>query len=364
MQPTTALGRALILANGTTVGGGLDLVDLAGNVLADLSADVTAGTVTYNGGDKLGLSFALARELQWGSAIVRPRMLLELSGRREWFPQGCYRTSTPQEVSGQTPKMFSAQGFDITIDLDRAIETSRSYPPTTTLPLTVAQQLIAEVGGRVLVDSAAATQPLTQGRTYVVTDNVTRRQIVNDMLKAVGYRPVWMDWEGRYRLDPAIAAVDRASEWDYTTAPGQVMVKESATLTSDFFDAPNVWIVRADTPGLTTPTAGNGLAIRENTDVGPTSIAARGGQRIPTNVAVPAVNQAALEVAADRVKEEGLRPDTQWAGQVAANPAHWHEDVVTLTDPDLGLDRRRFMVRSWVLDFVRGTAGSHTWQAI
>lgn len=342
------------------VSAGLDLLDSEDRVVEDLTDTLVGGTITYQDGAAVTCQLQVDRDLAWGVDRVRPWTEITSSTGSAWFEMGVFLLTTPARQAGATPTLWDVQGYDKLVLLDVVVPRTVSLPSGTDV-LTTVRDLIAEAGGgtRVLIDSTATAVTLPAGKAWTLGD--TYRTVIDDLLTTVGYDPLWCDWTGTYRSAPHQPASERGAEWTYDASDPRTMVGPDRQSHADLWAAPNHWIVLADNPGLTVPTAGNGMTTRTNQSVGAASVDSR-GRTITEIVRVDAANQAALEAQADRVLSDALRPDLRWSGTTAPNPAHWRGDVIELRD-DAAQAYGRFLVTSWTFDLSGGDM-THEWQAV
>ena len=125
VQPKLATPREL-LSESTVVGlirddaaitlsAGLELIDRGLNVLADLTEWLEGGMVERSNYATLHgrADLDIATDLAWGSAIVRPFMVISNGTDEARFNLGAYFTNTPARVYGVEPRTYSVEGFDI-----------------------------------------------------------------------------------------------------------------------------------------------------------------------------------------------------------------------------------------------------------
>lgn len=88
-----------------------------------------------------------------------------------------------------------------------------SYPSGTLVTDTVAA-LIEGAGEHALAVTASGAA-LTGGLSWVAQDAPTRLRIINDLLAAAGYRGVYCDGLGQYRVEPYARPQDRLPVWTF-----------------------------------------------------------------------------------------------------------------------------------------------------
>lgn len=357
MQPLartdTATGAALTAAQVASlirdtaapeVGAGLELVGLDLAVIEDISADFQGGTVeranyaTLHGSGTL----YVARELDWGTALVRPYMTFTgytptygtLSAR---FNLGAYLTSVPRAEAGQNPVTHEVEAVDVLHWLNSPVGESFTVEAGTLYLDAIETILTAQGIVSYQIDPAQAAQVLPSPRSWALDDHTTWLNIVNDLAAAVGYQGVWSDWDGRLRIQPYLAPAERQVEWVYDDDPNLSMVAPQRRVIRDWFDAPNRWVFYWNQdPEAAAPVEGNGKYTFVNELDGPTSVQARGRTITARPQQIDAVDQDALVARAQQSIDADLRLKTTYELRTAPNPAHWHFDRMLLTDSGLG----------------------------
>jgi hypothetical protein len=330
--------------SGPKVRSGLEVIGLDLNVIEDITDDFEGGEVSRSGYATLHGSSTLyvARELDWGTALVRPYYRMTgytptygtLTAR---FNLGAYLTSTPKTQGAESPVTHEVEGYDVLHMLNSpvgeayTIETGTGYLAAITTILT-AQGIVAY-----FIDQTQSDKILASPKSWAMDDHTTWLNIINDLAASVGYQGVWSDWDGRIRVQPYQAPVDRAVEWVYNDNPAQSMIAPDRSRTFDWFDAPNRWVFFWDKdPTDSPPVVGNGIYVYVNQLAGPTSVAERGRVISAKPEQVTAVDHNALVAYAQRVIDADLRLKTSYEVRTAPNPLSWHFDKYTLSDGGLG----------------------------
>jgi hypothetical protein len=344
---------------------GLDLLDINLDVLADLS-DVFGGGVverasyaTLHGTATL----ALAQDLDWGTAIVRPYLILGDGATSARFNLGAYLTSSPRTDAGQVPATHAIAGYDILHWLNTPVGEAYVVEAGTGCLAAAETILLAQGIVSYLIDQSQADKTLAAARVWVLDARTTWLNIVNDLLSAVGYQGLWSDWDGNLRMTPYDVPTDRAPEWLYDVDPVSSMLGQARSVTRDYFDAPNRWVFYwAADPAEAAPVEGAGVYVYVNDRDGPTSVAARGRTITAAPQQLDVVDQNALVSLARSKIDADLRLSTTFDVTVAPNPLHWHFDRVLLNDPELG-PLSDALVTKWSLP-LDGTDGTQAWSLL
>jgi hypothetical protein len=346
------------------VGAGMELLNSNLEVLEDLTDYLENGSVTHSNYSVLHNScqFKISQQLNWGSAIIRPYMILQKGTIQARFNLGAYFTNTPQHVTGQTPTTYDVQGYDI---LDRltaplgdsyAVNAGVSY-------LDVVEQILSNQGyTQFIIDPDRAEATLPTARGWAMSDNATWLNIVNDLLSAVGYRGIYSDWDGRLICEPYKEPELRQVEWMYTDDTLTTQLDPSQVINHDFYATPNQWIgVRTNMPEGQSPAEGNGIYIYTNEFDGETSVEARGNRIIPTRLDIEAADQAALITTVRKAAEAAKTVGTTIECGTTPNPLHWHFDFLSLATEAIGTYRLQSV--EWTLPF-DGSSMTHRWAVI
>jgi hypothetical protein len=334
---TAAQVTALIQdAPAVVVGAGLELLDMTLAVLEDISDDFAGGAVsrasyaTLHGTATLGI----ARDLDWGRAIVRPYMTMTDGTTTARFNLGAYFTSTPARDVETIPQVHDVQGYDILHGLNSpvgeayAVDAGVGY-------LAAVEQILTDQGYTAyLIDQSATASVLPSARVWPLDEATRWLSIINDLLASVGYAGAWSDWDGRLRCAPYVSPLERTPEWYYDAGPETSMLSARRSYERDFFEAPNRWVaVRSNNIDDVAPVEGDGIFTFVNDHEGDTSVDARG--RVITRVMMlDAADQAALEAQAQITIDSDRRLPIAVKLSTFPNPLHWHFDRLVVNDPE------------------------------
>jgi hypothetical protein len=376
MQPILAPGRDHLTADqvvrmirdvpGMFVGEGLEVVDRDLQVLDDISAWFSGGSVSRNfyatlhGTARLGLSTAL----DWGRALVRPYYLIGDGQNVARFNLGAYYTAKPKHAPRDTPRSYEVECYDILKRLDDPVGDSYALAKGA-LVLEEVENLLQQQGyTRYYIDQDAAGKTMPQPFSRPSDESTTWLVVVNALLASVGYAGVWSDWDGVLHCEPYITSWLRPSEWDYdTTTDADMLDPERSSHVEDFDETPNRWVAFRSNLGEDDPPPeeGRGIYTYINQSTGPTSVDAR-DRVITKTIPLDAADQASLVARAQITIEADMTPGETIETPASPNPLHWHGDRVTVTDPGIGATRD-CLVGSWSLPF-GGELMSHTWYVL
>lgn len=363
MQPLARQGYSegdiLALITGTQVDTafGVDLLTPSLAFIEDISEDVdsNSGRVERNmlANAHGSCDLVISRELAWGRDRVRPWMtlsssLLGVTGVR--FNLGVYLLSEPESSLGETPQSWPVSGLD-QLSLMGSIGDSHSVLVGANVLSAVRSALT--LGGWVapiLLDSSGAAKVLQATMTWPLTssDSPTWLRVANELLAAIGYRGLWVDWDGAARGTPYVLPQDRPSELRLDVGSlTRGIVAPHRKVAHPLWSAPNEWVGVANN-WPTPPVNGNGRYETDNQSVGLSS-----KDSLERTVPAPprfldATTQADLVTQLDRIKASDMRSTEVISVTTGPNPAMWHADRFEYADAALGGDRQT-VARSWVL---------------
>ncbi len=348
---------ALLNADDAVITAGADLLDTSDRVIADLTPDLAAASVSRSNYAAVHgtATFTLSRALVWDRDRVRLHQtwsspVLGLTAR---FNRGVFIPRRPADTLGQGLVTYTVQARDkLDLLLDPVGDTYEVVANGTRTYLQAVREAItaAGVGGAVLLDSSADTVvvpstmvwplvPVPQaapGSLAGAAGTTTWLAIVNALLAAVGYRGLWADENGAYRSEPYVAPSARASEYRLDRDDIRTANLSGVHTRTQASDVPNRWVfVRRGMD--VAPPAGAGLYVVPNTTGLPTRTVV---------VELDAPDQASLVAQGDARVAADRQVAVVLEGASAPSPVAGHFDVLTYADAELGADRK-VLARSW-----------------
>jgi hypothetical protein len=373
MQPVTAEQAAILTSPSITVTAGLERLNAALQVVEDISDDLEAGSVsrslfaTVHG----TCEFAVTRELRWGVDLVRPFMVLTdtTSGASARWNVGVYCLTTPESVTGETPRTYRVRGYDRLHLLQRQVGADYSVTAGTTYRHALLDVFAAAGLTGVLIDGSAATLTVPVTRSWPLvgrstdpdqtTSPVTFLRVINDLLAAINYRSVWADQDGVFRCQQYAEPAARPVEFTFDTDTTTTIVGEERSSTDDVWSLPNRWLFRWQNAPAGTPLADLTYEVSlPATD--PLSAAQRG--LVWTSVVDrEAASRAALVAIGDAYATAERRGSRTLEVTTGPLPAVGHADVYLLRDNELG--ELRVQNVSWSFD-LSGSEVTHRWEVV
>lgn len=348
------------------IGRGMELVNRRLEVLDDVSADLRDCTITHDNSATLHSSaqFAIAQRLAWGSSLVRPYVTISNGSLKARFNMGVYFTEAPENEEDRTPATYAVGGYDILKGLNNLVGDSYAVRIGDSYLDAVESIFLNQGYTQYVIDPTRRATLAPAPKAWPIDENTTWLMIVNELLKAVGYKGVYSDWDGRLVCEEFIEPRDRSVEWSYDKGLYTGQLVPGTKVRHDYFITPNRWVgIRnstQDTTGTVSLTEGNGVFTYRNESSGEASIDARGFEQtkvIRVDVAdQPALESAVMaEVARDMVIGMNIDAST------SCNPLHWHDDVVRVETSTIGIIKVR--QSTWSMNLTKG-AMSHGWSVL
>lgn len=357
---------SVITCESVTVTPGLELWDVDEEESEDISDDLVGGTVARaNFADVHGTCrLDVSRALEWGSARLAPYVVLtdNLTGARARFNLGVYLPETPDTPAGEDPVTYTVEGYDKLTVLRTPIGRAWSALAGSDY-LTAIAELIEEAGESKYLLDPTSTKTLPVDYVAPLDDAITYLSVINDLLAAIGYRGLWVDWDGYYRSEPYVSPTSRDASYTYDAESPTTILGLDRVEVTDLHDIPNRWVfVNTSRDPTSAAVEGDGVYTVVNQSNGPTSIDARGREKSKV-IPVDAADQEALVVYGDRVAQNAQQSAAVITLTTEPSPLHWHMDVVALADPALPPSPRKCLVGRWTLPLTGGQM-THEWRTV
>jgi hypothetical protein len=349
--------------------------------------DVSTASVEWDGAStihRICRNLGLLTRLNWGTDLVRLYQTLTdpVSGLSAKRNIGVFTQARPDQQLGVSPTTYQVAGQDRIYFLTRQVGYSYVIPAGSDV-LTALGQVFTDAGiaaSTVLIDGSAAgsTTPTdmvwpliatsdassaggeqtTTSDSGTTTDDAsgptTWLQIINRLCGLIAYRGVWCDESGFYRLGPYADPGDRSPTFTFDATARASLVSVNRVVSRPVAGF-NRWIfinsTLPDVDGVpAVPAIGAGIYQVDNTDDGPGSINALGGDPFgvwPTQISFAAADQASLEAQGNLRVAADKRVPASAKVATARYPAASHYDIFTWIDD--GLDEGQWIVEatSW-----------------
>lgn len=361
---------------------GADALDEAFNEVADISGYMIEGskiTSQFNAAIHRVCSFLIdsdvLAETGWSylSGFLRPYMTIRdpQSGEEARFNLGVYTLTTPSLDLGRTPSTLQFNGYDLIYLLRQPLADSYEVPAGTD-PAQAAAEVIglAVPDADVFVEDSGEVTPARMSWPFDADNPVTYYAIVQTLLAAIGYMPVWVDWEGRFRIEPFADLQEATPEWTFDLTESDNIVAEERKQDVDLYEIPNWWrFVVADLE--VSPVEGVTMFTWEDSSASNPGSTQNRSRLVRHIEAVPAASFEALKQYAQRKIAATLAPAEEFTVKTQPFPLAWHMDLIEYIDPALdaalpiGLPgRRKVVATEWTLPLDGLSDMDWTWQNV
>lgn len=263
------------LLHGRVEGWRYELVNAKLQVLRELSSILPGGTIDRTLDGEIAVSGNVTAEVSklgdvyWQAQLIRVSYLLAGTA----YPLVTGIPSAPSRANNPTADTVNVALFDRT----QALSTDCFGETYTVLaganPIEAAKAVVASVGElEVLADGYSGTLPASLSWDPAAT----KLQIVNDLLAAAGFFPVWADPLGRLRFTTYLLPQNRAISWDFADN-AQGLYVPTWTHDKDVSNVPNRVVVGGYTDGAVAALVATATDTRPDS---PFSYAARGNRWI------------------------------------------------------------------------------------
>ena len=297
-----------------------------------------------------------ARMIDFGRARLQPVMELQMpdGGWYAW-PLGVFVPTTPRMQLGAPVQTVDISGYDMTVvaSEDRLAEVLTI--PAGTQYIEALVTLLMQ-GGIQHITAERTDAALTHELQYDI--GTDRLSIANELLRAIGYQPLYADANGFLRITRKLMPYERTVQHRYMDDELSVIAPE-LVIDEDMFAAPNMIVAvvsRLEDPPL--------VARWQNEDPqNPLSIHRRGRRVVRFDQLDDIQDQDVL----DRyVIAEGYRTMAQYGRvnfETLAMPGHLVRDMVYLQREDADI-AGRYMETGWSMELNVGASMRHTAQRV
>jgi hypothetical protein len=307
------------------------------------------------------------------SGFIKPYMTITdvSTGVSAQFNLGVYTLTTPTRTVGTTPATLTFQGYDLVYLLRQ--EVGDSYEVVAGAdPAQAAADVIGLAIPEVTVQVVASgsTLPTRLSWPFDPANPTTFLDIVQTLLGAIGYREVWVDWEGTFRIEPFKDLQQEPFEWTFDMSADDNIVADNTTQDIDIYNVPNWWrFVMANLAD--TPVEGvSQFTWTDSSPANPGSTANR-GRLIRYTQTVPVATYRDLVAYGQRVIAATMNPGETFTVKTQPFPLAWHLDVIHFQSDALAAalplapgGSRRVVSATWKLPLDGQSDMEWTWQTI
>src|SRR5690606_1109777 len=179
--------------------------------------------------------------------------------------------------------------------------------------------------------------------------------IINELLAAINYDPVFFDEFGQAVVRPYQPPHERARAFVYRDdADGVILPEVSQKI--DLFQVPNVFVLSVSNPEMGAPLRS---VFVNDSPQSPTSTISRGRQIVEIRTEEEAADQATLDALAERAAIEASQVFEEVEFETVLMPIHGHNDMLGFSFGNLVINDRYLEV-GWEMELRAGSTMKHT----
>jgi len=312
------------------------------------------------------VEFTTTAELAWGRDRIKVWVRLTGAGLTEEVALGVFCTTTPLIEEPGRPPVWKVQGYDKAYLLDQRNPAAISFPAGEPVLNAVRNLIIGAGIDQILMDVNHADEVLSEAKAWPLEEDVTKLDIINQLLEMVCYEALYFDVDGRAVAAHWVTPSLRPVGWHYDVqdAHSTVFAEEGRSVEHDLADAYNAWrlypseIAREDPP----TTADGSLFVFNNHTDGPASQEARGGLVVARVEAVEGTTLELFRLNCERLVDADLRRELTASLSTDVIPYHGFIENVLVIDRETGVSGV-FEHTEWTID-VFGRTMTHTVRAL
>jgi len=283
---------------------------------------------------------------------IKPYARLKMSdgGWVEW-PLGVFVLSTPPrktDISGIVIREVEAYDL-LQVVLDDKVDDR--YTVTSGTNYITAVKTLLDSAGLTGHNLTATSKTLPADRDW--QPGTTKLEIINDLLRAINYRSLFMDENGGAVAQTYVSPSDRASEYTYKDDHDSVIFPE-VEHSLDLFEVANKWVLVVTEPDRE-PLVSTYTNTSSNS---PTSTVNRGRTIVDYREYQEAADQSSLDARAKRIAFEASQVYEHVDFETAIMPMHSDSDIYTLEFSKLGISAK-YSEHTWSFDLKTGARMKH-----
>ena len=321
------------------------LENCSGSISQDSDSDITGtGTFSIKENELRDINLTDDR-------LVPVFCLLTPSGEWLKYELGKYILSSPtRSASGQTVYR-DVEAYDQAIVLTEDKADSRTYIK--------AGQLYTNVVLTILSQTGLTRTNITNSGLQIPTDlefdiGTSKLEIINYLLKAINYVPLYFDAKGYACSRQYIEPVYRQIERSYVTDDKSIVLP-GAKQSMDVFGIPNKFVRY-----LSSPERGELISVYTNTDPS-SALSVNNRGRVITDIesVEDIASQATLDGYTRRVAAEKTQAYETVRLDTAVMPGHEYQDCIAVINDELGVSDK-YIETAWQMELTAGGKMSHT----
>lgn len=307
------------------------------------------------------------------SGFIKPYMVLTdvATGVSAQFNLGVYTLTTPAQSLGTSPAILQLQGYDLNYLLKQEIGDSYEVPAGYDPAQAVADVIgLAIPGVNVVVTPSGSTLTTQLTFPFDPTGATTYLSVIKTLVGTIGYREPWVDWDGKFHVEPWVDLQTQPNEWTFNTSDDDNLLADGRTQNIDVYDVPN-WFRFVISNLTESPVEGQTqFTWQDQSPANPGSTVNR--KRLIRHIeSVPATSYGDLVNYGQSVIAAMLKPSETFTVTSQPFPLVWHLDLIHYIDAPLaaslpanGAGERKVLVTDWTLPLDGMSDMSWTWQTV
>lgn len=308
----------------------------------------------YVNGEKMGeanhqgkATYQALLYTQEGLPTIRRQEMAE-----EWisFPLGIFLLSTPtkEEINGVIYREVEAYDGLLVLIENKVME--RVTAPVGELYTDFIYSVLQAAGVRKWNIEASDKRITTELEWPIGTEYL---RIINDLLAALNYTPLWVDENGYYISSLYRSPQEAPIDFSYI-ADELSVIYNGMTEELDLYTVPNRWLMVLNDPEREPLVS----TYQNENPESPTSYQARGRWIVDYREVTDIADQEALDAYTERIAFAASQVYGKVTFETAAMPFHAYSDVLYLENEALGV-RGKFSETDWTLPLQVGAKMSH-----
>lgn len=278
--------------------------------------------------------------------------VLAPNGKWLKYPLGVFIIN-PQGVLNNKAVYISVEGYDLgKIALDTKLESTQTYTQNTIYTSSIANM----VGGLYTLYDVVENATLRNPTTVEYEIGSTQIEVINSMLNAINYYPLYFDNYGKAHAEPYIFPEARKIQIIYADDSKSVLL-DGITKHTNLFETPNRFIRYTNDSDHE---ALKSIVTVTSADI-PSSTVNRG--RIITDI--ESVDDIATQSALDNLTKRAAINASQQVETVEfstlAMPCHDYKNCIQLKCDDIGIEGK-YIETAWEMELTPGGNMTHTCQ--
>jgi hypothetical protein len=293
-----------------------------------------------------------ATEINYLQDRIQPVMEVQMNdGNWVAFSLGIFLLSTPirsDETNGVYRDIEAYDGLSILEDDKLMFRVffagGRKYTD-------VIEELLREVGVKLFNITESSHRIGSSGLEFKV--GTSKLEVINTMLEAINYTPLWVDSQGFYTSMPYVSPADRGIDYEYIDDELSVTYNGMEE-ELDLFSVSNVWVVTQSNPDKPP-------LLRRKINDDPESITSTvnlGRNIVDFREVQDIADQATLDAYVERIAFESSQIYGKLKFKTALMPFHEYSDILRIRYSGLKIDEK-FSETGWTMKLEAGGEMTH-----